>query len=486
MMDEQHSQERNREHGLERSQERNRERGQRSRSRKRSGSSGGRLGCLFVVLLLIAAVAAGAVFAAREAKLLKARIAARDSSGAVGTELFPGDEKGGSKSSWASGENSEAENGQSGLSGSSGSSEAAGDSSQGGLTGQALEDAAAKKLASMTTEEKVLQLFFITPESLTGVDEVYAAGAKTKEMLETYPVGGLVYFRQNLRTPDQVKDMLTRSRKYSRDRIGLDLFTGVDEEGGEVARISGREEFGIASFPSMSEIGAEGDPQKAYEVGSSIGAYLSELGFNLDFAPVADVLTNPENTVVAKRSFGSDGAIAAQFVIKEMEGLKSQGVNAVLKHFPGHGGTAGDTHQGYAYTDGTLDQLMAEDLVPFKEGIDAGAGFIMAAHISAPQVTGSDEPASLSKTLLTDVLRGKLEFQGIIITDALNMGAITEKYSSAEAAVASIRAGADMLLMPANFSEAYNGVLSAVGDGSISEARLDESVMRILRVKLGM
>lgn len=459
------------------------QRSQRSRgrrSRKRSGRSGGRLGCLLVVLLLIAVLAAGVVFAARESNLLKERIAARDSSGAVGIEIFPGDERAGNKAG-ITGEYSE---GEEGPSDSSDSSEAAGDFAQGGLTGQALEDAAAKKLASMTTEEKVLQLFFITPEALTGVDEVYAAGAKTKEMLETYPVGGLVYFRQNLRTPDQVKDMLTRSRKYSRDRIGLDLFTGVDEEGGEVARISGREEFGIAAFPSMSEIGAEGDPQKAYEVGSSIGTYLSDLGFNLDFAPVADVLTNPENTVVAKRSFGSDGAITAQFVIKEMEGLKSQGVDAVLKHFPGHGGTAGDTHQGYAYTERTMDQLMAEDLVPFKEGIDAGAGFIMAAHISAPQVTGGDEPASLSKTLLTDVLRGKLGFQGVIITDALNMGAITEKYSSAEAAVLAVKAGADMLLMPANFSEAYNGVLNAVGDGTISETRLDESVMRILRVKL--
>lgn len=459
------------------------------RSRKREGGRRGKTGCLLLILFAAAALAAGAVWAVKAAGLRKARIDARDTSASVENETFPGDVRRGRGTALAAGDGTDRDGTDgAGAYGPSDSPEEGQSGGQGlnGLTGEALEAAVESRLAAMTTEEKVYQLFFITPEALTGVDEVYAAGTKTRERFEQYPVGGLVYFRQNLRTPDQVKDMLTRAKKYSRDRIGLELFTGVDEEGGEVARISGREEFGIAAFPSMSEIGAQGDPQKAYEVGSEIGTYLSQMGFNVDFAPVADVLTNPENTVVAKRSFGSDGAVAAQFVIKEMEGLHSQGVNAVLKHFPGHGGTAADTHAGYAYTESTLEQLMAEDLVPFKEGIDAGAGFVMAAHIAAPQVTGDETPASLSGTLLTDVLRGKLGFKGIIITDALNMGAVTEKYSSSQAAVAALKAGADMLLMPENFGEASQGVLDAVHSGTISTERLDESVRRILRVKLAM
>lgn len=263
------------------------------------------------------------------------------------------------------------------------------------------------------------------------------------------------------------------------------MLIGVDEEGGQVARISGREEFGIAAFEDMSEVGAAGDPKRAYEVGDRIGAYLSEMGFNMDFAPVADVLTNPENTVVARRSFGSDGAVVSAFVKEKVKGMESHGVSAVLKHFPGHGGTSGDTHEGYAYTERTLDELMAEDLVPFKEGIDAGIHFVMAAHISAPNAAGDDTPASLSEVMITDVLRNKLGFDGIVITDALNMGAITQQYSSSEAAVKALQAGVDILLMPENFSEAYNGVLTAVKHGTISEERLNQSVRRILRVKLG-
>ncbi len=214
------------------------------------------------------------------------RAKTRDSSEAVVTEYFPGDDRNeAAKDSAASEENLE------------------------GKTQMTVEEA----LQEMTLREKVLQLFMVTPEALTGVDEVYAAGAKTEESIREYPVGGIVYFKQNLRSPDQVKDMLTRTQKYFRDNTGIEAFLAVDEEGGQVSRISGREEFGIASFPDMSEIGASGEPQKAYEVGDKIGTYLADLGFNMDFAPVADVLTNPENTVVARRSFGTDGAVTAIF-----------------------------------------------------------------------------------------------------------------------------------------------------------------------------
>lgn len=437
------------------------------RSRRREGGSKTRrpAGCLVLLILLVVAGigAAAAVLFLRGGVGQREREYPRDTSAAVQPELFPGDTTSRKESGERDGETA-------------------------GTGPEEPEDrpgTAEEFLRQMTLEEKVFQLFMVTPEALTGVDEVYAAGEKTKESIVSRPVGGIVYFRQNLRSPEQTTDMLTRTSKYFRDRIGLEPFLGVDEEGGQVARISGREEFGIAAFPDMSAIGAEGDPGKAYEVGDQIGAYLAELGFNLDFAPVADVLTNPENTVVARRSFGSDGAVTAVFSNEMLKGLKAHGIHGVLKHFPGHGGTQADSHEGYAETERTLEELMAEDFVPFKEGIEAGAEFIMAGHIAAPGVTGDDTPAAFSHQLITDVLRGQLGFDGIVITDALNMGAVTAAYSPAEAAVQALAAGNDMLLMPEDFEAAYQGVLAAVADGRLTEERIDESVERILRVKLG-
>lgn len=433
-----------------------RQRGQ-SRRNPRSRKRRGRRSAGWLTLLLIAAAAAAAVVLIHRCTVKKDQelAAARESSAAVGTEVFPGDEKDG-----------------------------AGDGN--GFSSDVPEEqppTVEEIMERMTLEEKVLQLFMVTPEALTRVDEVYAAGAKTEESINKYPVGGIVYFKQNLRSPEQVTDMLTRTQKYFRDRIGVEAFLAVDEEGGQVARISGREEFGIASFPDMSEIGASGEPQRAYEVGDKIGTYLADLGFNVDFAPVADVLTNSENTVVACRSFGTDGAVTAAFSNEVVKGLQSHGVSAVLKHFPGHGGTAADSHEGYAATERTLEELTAEDFVPFKEGIDAGARFIMSGHIAAPAVTGDDTPTSLSSKMLTEILRQTMGYDGVIITDALNMGAVTSSFSSAEAAVKALQAGNDMLLMPENFQEAYQGVLAAVHDGRLSEERIDQSVERILKVK---
>ncbi len=424
------------------------------RSRRRRG--GNFAGWLILLLIAAAVVIAGVLIHRYTVKKDRELAAARESSAAVGTEVFPGDEK-----------------------------NVTGDENAGSADGTEEQPPTVEEImARMTLEEKVLQLFMVTPEALTGVDEVYAAGTKTEESINRYPIGGIVYFKQNLRSPEQVKDMLTRTQKYFRDRIGVEAFLAVDEEGGQVARISGREEFGIASFPDMSEIGASGEPKKAYEVGDKIGTYLADLGFNMDFAPVADVLTNPENTVVARRSFGTDGAVTAAFSNEVVKGLQAHGISGVLKHFPGHGGTAADSHEGYAATERTLEELTAEDFVPFKEGADAGAHFIMSGHIAAPAVTGDNTPASLSSKMLTEILRGTLGYNGIIITDALNMGAVTSSYSSAEAAVKALQAGNDMLLMPENFEEAYQGVLDAVHDGRLSEERINQSVERILRWKV--
>lgn len=341
-------------------------------------------------------------------------------------------------------------------------------------------------LDSMTLEEKVNQLFMITPEALTGVGTVIQAGEGTKEALAEHPVGGLIYFAQNLKEPEQTRTMLSNTQEYASEQMGFPIFLSVDEEGGQVARVGGNPAFKVPQIGNMSEIGAAGDTEKAYEIGSQIGAYLKDLGFNMDAAPDADVLTNSENEVVKYRSFGSDPELVAKMAAAELKGLNEQGIIGLYKHFPGHGGTTADSHAGYAYVDDTLEELKSGALIPFQEGADNGLRVIMVSHIACPEVTGDDTPATLSKELITDLLRGDMNFDGLVITDALNMGAITNQYSSGEAAVAALNAGVDMLLMPADFQGAYEGVMSALESGGLTEERIDESVTRILKIKLEM
>lgn len=348
-----------------------------------------------------------------------------------------------------------------------------------------LEEKLDQILAGMTEEEKVAQLFIVTPEALTGVESVTQAGESTRKALAERPVGGLIYFRNNLQNPEQVKALTGNTAEIGREACRLPLLLAVDEEGGKVTRIGGREGFDVPVFPNMAEIGAQNDPQKAYQVGSAIGSYLAEYGFNMDFAPDADVLTNSANQVIGNRSFGADPELVWSMSSQVAKGLKDQGVQPVYKHFPGHGATLGDTHEGFSYTEKTLDELMQAELVPFARAAESGESCIMAAHIAATGVTGDETPASLSRALITGVLREKLGFDGVVVTDALNMGAIQNLYSSGEAAVAAVEAGADLLLMPADFNAAYEAVLQAVQDGTISRERLDLSVRRIGRMKLG-
>ena len=236
---------------------------------------------------------------------------------------------------------------------------------------------------SMTLEEKVAQLFIITPDALTDNTAVTMAGDMTKQAVDETPVGGVIYMGDNLQSPSQVKEMLSNTNAYSEDRIGLPMFLCVDEEGGSVSRVAGSGRFNVTNAGNMSEIGANGTVDDAKQVGVTIGTYLSELGFNIDFAPVADVLTNPENSIVKYRSFGSDVDTVSRMSIAVAKGLESKGITATYKHFPGHGATAGDTHLGAAFTTKTIDELKAEELVPFKNAIDDGAKLIMVSHISA-------------------------------------------------------------------------------------------------------
>lgn len=350
-----------------------------------------------------------------------------------------------------------------------------------------VEEQAAQLVSQMTLEDKIAQMFVITPNALTGyASGVTAAGDTTKEAYQSRPVGGIVYMADNLTDPEQTTTMLSNMQEIARERTGLPVFLCVDEEGGSVARIAGNDAFGVTNVGNMSDIGASGDVQNAYNAGSTIGSYLAALGFNVDFAPVADVLTNPDNQVIGQRSFGSDAQKVAGMVTSELQGLSAAGVYGTVKHFPGHGGTSGDSHDGAVSTDKTLEELMAEELVPFQSAVDGGVNFVMVGHISAPNVTGDNAPATLSKVMITDVLRGQMGYNGIVITDAMNMEAVAGFYNSDKAAVLAVTAGADMILMPADYNTAYTGILNAVNDGTITEERINESVTRIVKAKLAM
>ena len=268
------------------------------------------------------------------------------------------------------------------------------------------------------------------------------------------------------------------------DRTRLPMLLCVDEEGGTVARVSNNSQMNIPAIENMSAYGERGNAQEAYALGERIGDYLSDLGFNVDFAPVADVLSNPQNQVVQYRAFGSDSELVSLMAENVSNGLRAKHLLTAYKHFPGHGSTSGDTHQGYAASSRTLEELEAIDLVPFYKGIEDQVPMIMVGHISFPNIITEDVPASLSYEIITDLLRNKMGYNGLVITDALNMGAIAQHYSAAEAAIKALEAGADLLLMPSDFNAARQGVLDAVYNGRLGEERIEQSLQRIISAKL--
>lgn len=333
-------------------------------------------------------------------------------------------------------------------------------------------------MQSMTLEEKAWQMFFVRPEDITGMGTVVQAGETTKTALENYPVGGFIYFSQNIESREQLTEMIANVQSYSK----IPLFISVDEEGGRVARL-GDAGIGVTTHPPMAEIGASGDPRRAGEVGETLGRDLKELGFNMDFAPVADVITVENNEDIGDRSFGSDPELVADMVAAEVEGMQSQNISATLKHFPSNGSTESNTHNETGVCTRTLEEMRSCEFIPFKAGIEAGADVVMVAHMAAVNVTGDETPSTLSKTIVTDLLRGELGFSKVVISDALNMGAITSVYEPEEAAVAAVEAGVDLLLMSPDAVGSAETIIAKVESGEISEDRIDESVRRILSLK---
>lgn len=341
-----------------------------------------------------------------------------------------------------------------------------------------LEELVQASVEAMPLEDKVAGLFIVTPEAITGVGKAVQAGDGTREALDKYAVGGLVYFEQNIENREQFTKMLENTAAMTR----YPLFLAVDEEGGDVRRVG--KKLDVTQIGNMADIGAGGDTMEAYNAGAEIGSYLSEAGINLNFAPVADVVTDVNNSAIGNRSFGSDAALTGDMAAAAVTGMQENGISACLKHFPGIGSVTEDTHDGMATLEKGTEELRTCEFVAFKAGIDAGVHLVMVGHAAAPNVTGDNTPCSMSEEVITNLLRTELGYNGIVITDAMNMEAITQYYASDEAAVMALKAGADMILMPEDFEKAYAGVLAAVQDGTIAEERINDSLMRIYRIKL--
>lgn len=354
------------------------------------------------------------------------------------------------------------------------SQESVGESGEDKVSVSAEPDSIERLLAEMTLEEKVYQLFVVYPSAITGVRKVTAAGEKTKTGLEKYPVGGLIFDKSNMVSREQVSEMLEKMQTYTK----IPLILTCDEEGGRVSRLMGT--VGTTQVGPMFEYREEG-VSAAKENAGILAADLTALGFNMDLAPVADVWSNPENTVIGDRAYSDDFQQAAELVAAAVAGFREGGVACTLKHFPGHGDTSADSHYGSVYVYKTLDELRAQELIPFQAGIDAGADAVMMGHLIIVDV--EEEPALFSHRLVTELLREEMGFQGVVMTDGLQMEAMTDYYKSGEIAVRAVQAGVDMLLCPRDLEEAADALIQAVESGEISQERLEESVRRILTLK---
>ncbi|MEU6713092.1 beta-N-acetylhexosaminidase [Nonomuraea sp. NPDC046802] len=336
-------------------------------------------------------------------------------------------------------------------------------------------------LAKMSLEEKVGQLFMpvlygASAHTTSGENQARYGAQTPAKVIAKYHLGGVILFPHNVKSTGQVVG-LTNGMQRAAGKVPMLIAT--DQENGLVSRMSAL----MTDFPGASEIGATKDLTLSREVARATGTELRALGVNLDFAPVADVNIDPRNPVIGKRAFGDDPARVAKMVAAAVKGFKDAKIAATAKHFPGHGDTSVDSHTGLPVIKHTRAQWERIDAPPFKAAIEAGVDAVMSAHIVFPKLDSSGDPATLSKAILTGLLRKKLGFDGVISTDALNMEGVRKKYNDGEIAVRAVLAGADLLLMPNDLPKAHHAVLAAVKSGRISKQRLDESVTRLLTLK---
>lgn len=335
------------------------------------------------------------------------------------------------------------------------------------------ETAVDRAVASLSLREKIGQMI------MPGMPVTELTPA-LETMLRDVRPGGFILFAANIETPDQVRRLVTDLHAT----VGVPLLIATDQEGGVVRRVVPTAAMPATAIPAAARVGAVGDPRLAVDLARVVARELRSLGIRMNFAPVADVLTNENNPVIGSRAFGSNPETVAEMVAATVRGLQSEGVSAVAKHFPGHGDTVQDSHQEAAYLPHGLDRLRRVELVPFVEAIDAGVDAIMTGHITVPAVSRSALPATLDPTIVTGLLRERLGFNGVIVSDSLTMAAVTRYYEPQEVAVRAVEAGVDILLRPGRPRVVQDALLEAVADGRIPESRIDQSVRRILRLKV--
>ncbi|HET6711279.1 glycoside hydrolase family 3 protein [Amycolatopsis sp.] len=350
------------------------------------------------------------------------------------------------------------------------------------------EAAATRTLRGLTLEQKVGQLFVTWVNGKTA-DEVNPKnqadfGVDTPaQVIEKYHLGGVIYFnndsRDNFDDPVQVAKLSNGLQQAAiRSGAHIPLQIAADQEGGTVTRMGAP----ATEFPNAMAISAGRDTNRATQAATILGRELRAVGINQDFAPDADVNSNPVNPVIGVRSFSGQPGLASDFVTAEVQGFEKS-VAATAKHFPGHGAAPTDSHTGLPRIDSTEAQWRATDVPPFKAAIAAGVDSIMSAHIQFPSLDPSLEPATLSKPIITDRLRGELGYNGVVITDSLEMEGVRKLHSDAEIPVLALKAGVDQLLMPVHLDLAINSVLAAVKSGDIPMQRIDQSVLRVLKLK---
>ena len=327
----------------------------------------------------------------------------------------------------------------------------------------------------MTDDEKIGQLFFVSLEDLTGEGRSVALMDGTA--LSRMPVGGVMIFGQNIVSEEQLR---TLTGQLSQSAGLVPLFIGVDEEGGNVSRVANKLGYPLALSPE--EIGQSEDEALARAAGEQIAAYLSPLGINMTFAPCADTFTDLANAGV--QAYGSDPYLVSRMGLAMAEGLKNGGVAPCCTHFPGHGEKTGTTLSALSVRR-TLEEMRALEWIPFRDAIEAGAEMILVSH-AAVRAVGDDFPASTSSQVIQGILRGELGFEGAVVTDSLRMSAVTSKYKKGQESVAALKAGADILLLPPDLNAAIQAVKQALRTGEITMARVEESVERILKVKIAM
>ncbi|MFJ9374157.1 glycoside hydrolase family 3 protein [Streptomyces sp. NPDC101455] len=346
-------------------------------------------------------------------------------------------------------------------------------------------------ISRMTLPEKVGQLFVmrVYGHSATAPDQadidanLSEIGVRTAaDLIAKYHVGGVIYFTwaHNTRDPHQIADLSNGIQKASLSRPrGLPVLVATDQEHGIVCRVGAP----ATLFPGAMAIGAGGSRTDARTLGRISGAELRAMGVNQDYSPDADVNVNPANPVIGVRSFGADPDAVAALVAAEVKGYQSSRVAATAKHFPGHGDTAVDSHFGFPVITHSREVWEALDAVPFRAAVKAGIDSIMTAHIMVPALDDSGDPATLSHPIVTGILRGELGYDGVVITDSLAMEGVRQKYGDDRVPVLALKAGVDQLLNPPSLDVAWNAVLKAVQGGELTEARLDESILRVLRLK---